>query len=98
MKSPHILNNKKGGFKQEIWVLNGSKKESQSQSSESGRATSHDFALTHQLGVEFCAVEREVDVEVDAVEGALRCVHTFEILLEVLAAEVGGECDDFLDA
>ena len=54
--------------------------------------------MTHQLGVEFCAVEREVDVEVDAVEGALRCVHTFEILLEVLAAQIRGESDNFLDA
>jgi hypothetical protein len=54
--------------------------------------------LTYQLGVEFRAVEREVNVKVDAVEGALRCVHAFEIFLEVLAAQIRGESDDFLDA
>lgn len=54
--------------------------------------------MTYQLGVEFRAVEGEVDVEVDAVESALRCVHAFKVFLEVLAAQVRGESDDFLDA
>ena len=54
--------------------------------------------MTNELGVEFRAVESEVDVEVNSVEGTLRRVHALKVLLEVLAAEVGGECDDFLDA
>jgi len=68
------------------------------ESSESGRATPHDFALTYELGIELCAVECEVDVEVNTVEGALGCVHALEIFLQVLAAQVGGESDNFLDA
>ena len=58
--------------------------------SEPRGATTHDFALADELGVEFGAVQGEVDVEVDAVEGALRRVHALEVFLEVLAAEVGG--------
>jgi hypothetical protein len=54
--------------------------------------------LADQLGVELGTVQREVNVKVDTVEGALRCVHALEVLLEVLATEVGGEGDDFLDA
>jgi hypothetical protein len=66
--------------------------------SESCRTSAHDFALANELGVEFGTVEGEVDVEVHSVEGTLRSVHALKVLLEVLAAEVGGECDDFLDA
>jgi hypothetical protein len=55
------------------------------QLSESRCAAAHDLALAHQLGVEFGPVQREVDVEVDAVECALRGVHALEVLLEVLA-------------
>ena len=66
--------------------------------SEPGRATAHDFALADELGVEFRAVEGEVDVEVDAVEGSLRRVHALEVFLEVLAAQVGGQGDDFFYA
>lgn len=66
--------------------------------SEPGRAATHNFTLADELGVEFRAVEREVDVEVDTVEGALGCVHPFEVFLEVLLGQVGGEGDDFLDA
>jgi hypothetical protein len=54
--------------------------------------------LANELGVEFGAVEGEVDIEVHAVESTLRRVHALKVLLEVLAAEVGGECDNFLDA
>ena len=54
--------------------------------------------MANELGVEFGAVEGEVDIEVHAVESALRRVHALKVLLEVLAAEVGGECDNFLDA
>lgn len=68
------------------------------ESSESGRATPHDFALTYELGIELCAVECEVDIEVNAVECALGRVHALEIFLQILAAQVGGESDDFLDA
>lgn len=55
---------------------------------EAGRAATHDLALTHELGVELRAVQGEVDVEVDAVEGALGSVHALEVLFEVLSAEV----------
>ena len=54
--------------------------------------------MTNEFGVELGAVESEVDVEVHSVESTLRSVHALKVLLEVLAAEVGGECDDFLDA
>lgn len=66
-------------------------------SPEPGRAPTHDFALADQLGVELAAVEGEVDVEVDAVESALRGIHTLEVLFEVLAAEIGSQGDDFLN-
>ena len=66
--------------------------------SEARGAAAHDFALADELGVELAAVEGEVDVEVDAVEGALRRVHALEIFFEIFAREVRGEGDDFLDA
>lgn len=65
---------------------------------EPGRAASHDFALAHEFGVELGAVEREVDVKVDAVEGTLGRVHALKVLLKVLPGEIGREGDDFLDA
>lgn len=49
------------------------------------RAAAHDLALADKLSVEFGTVERQVDVEVDAVEGALRGVHAFKVLFEVFA-------------
>jgi hypothetical protein len=55
---------------------------------KSRSAATHDFALTDKLGVEFRAVEREVNVEVDAVEGALGRVHAFKVLFEVFAREI----------
>lgn len=66
--------------------------------SETCGTSAHDFALTNELGVEFRAVESEVDVEVHSVESTLRRVHALKVLLEVLAAEVGSEGDDFLNA
>ena len=66
--------------------------------SETCGTSAHDLALANELGVEFGTVEGEVDVEVHSVESTLRSVHALKVLLEVLAAEVGGECDDFLDA
>ena len=54
--------------------------------------------MTDKLGIELAAVESEVDVEVDAVEGSLGGIHALEVLLEILAREVGGQGDDFLDA
>ena len=71
---------------------------SPTRSPEARGAAAHDLALADELGVELAAVEGEVDVEVDAVEGALRGVHALEVLLEVLAREVGRQGDDFLDA
>jgi len=65
--------------------------------SEASGAAAHDFALTHQLSVELRTIKCEVDVEVDAVKGTLRCVHALKVLLKVLARKVGGERDDFLD-
>ena len=65
--------------------------------SESCGTPAHNFALANKLGVELGAVEREVDVEVDAVEGALWGVHALEVLLEVLSRQVRSERDDFLD-
>ena len=50
-------------------------------SSESCSAASHDLALADKLGIEFRAVEGEVDVEVYTVECALRSVHAFEVFL-----------------
>lgn len=55
---------------------------------EPGRAATHDLALAHELCVKLGAVEREVDVEVDAVKSALRGVHAFEVLFEIFAREV----------
>ena len=66
--------------------------------SEASSAAAHDLALADQLGVELGAIESEVDVEVDTIERALWGVHTLEVLLEVLSAEIGGECDNFLNA
>jgi hypothetical protein len=54
--------------------------------------------LANELGVELGTVESKVDVEVHSVESTLRSIHALKVLLEVLAAEIGGECDDFLDA
>lgn len=56
--------------------------------SEPGRAATHDLALADKLGVELGAVEGEVDVEIDTVEGALGCVHPLEVLLEILPAQI----------
>lgn len=66
--------------------------------SESRRATTHDLALANQLSIEFGTVEREIDVEINSVECALRCVHALEVFLQILAAEIGSEGDDFLYA
>lgn len=52
---------------------------------ESRSAATHDLALADELGVEFGAVEREVNVKVDAVKSALRGIHAFKILFEVLS-------------
>lgn len=65
--------------------------------SEPRRAATHDLALADKLGVKLRSVEREVDVEVYAVEGALWGIHALEVLFEVLSRQVGGKCDDFLD-
>ena len=66
--------------------------------SESRRASTHNLTLAHELSVEFGAIERKVDIEVDAIEGALWCVHALEVLFEVLATKVGGESNDFFYA
>ena len=54
------------------------------QSSKPRRATTHDLALADELGVELGSVEREVDVKVYAIEGALRGVHALKVLFEIL--------------
>ena len=54
-------------------------------SSEASSAAAHNLSLAYKLGTELGAIQRKVDVEVDAVEGALRSIHSLEILLEVLS-------------
>jgi hypothetical protein len=44
-------------------------------------APAHDIPLTYQLRIKLAAVKRQVDVEIHTVEGTLRRVHPFEILL-----------------
>ena len=56
--------------------------------SETSRAATHDFALADELGVELGPVEREVDVEVDAVESALWGIHALKVLFKVLPGEI----------
>jgi len=51
--------------------------------SKSSCAMTHNFALADQLGVEFAAVEREVNVEINAVEGSLWRVHSLKVFLKV---------------
>lgn len=54
-------------------------------SSEPCNASAHDFALTHQLGLEFAAVESEVNIKIDSIEGALGRINALTVLLEILA-------------
>lgn len=65
---------------------------------EAGAAATHNLALADQLGAKLGAVEGQVNVKVDTVEGALRRVHALKVFFEVLARQVGREGDDFLDA
>lgn len=65
--------------------------------SESSRAATHDLALADKLGVEFGPIKRKVNVEVDAIESALGCIHAFEVFFEVLPGEIRGECNNLLD-
>lgn len=65
---------------------------------EAGTAATHDLALANQLGAELRTVEGQVDIKVDPVKGSLWRVHTLKVLFEVLARQVRGEGDDFLDA
>ena len=53
--------------------------------SEPGCAATHDFTLADKLGVEFRAIERQVDIKVYTVESSLRGVHALEVLFEVLS-------------
>ena len=53
--------------------------------SEPGGTTAHDLALADQLSVEFRAIQRKVDIEVDSVEGSLRRIHALKVLFEVLS-------------
>lgn len=64
---------------------------------ESSSTPTHNLALAHELCVELAAVEGKVDVKVDAVEGALGRVHSFKVLLEVLAGKVRRQSHDFFD-
>lgn len=65
---------------------------------ELGAAATHNLVLANQLGAEFTAVQREVDVKVHPVEDALWRIHALEVGLEVLAREVRGEGNDLFDA
>jgi hypothetical protein len=66
--------------------------------SEARSTSTHDLALTHELGVELGTIKREVNVKINAVKCTLGRVHAFEVLFQVLAAKVGRESDNFLDA
>ena len=66
--------------------------------SETGSAATHDLPLTDEFSAELGPVQSQVNIEVDSVESALRGVHALEVLLEVLAAEIGCEGDNLLDA
>lgn len=66
--------------------------------SEPRSAATHYFTLADQLGAELGAVQCQVDVEVHPVKCALGRVHALEVLLEVLAGEIGCQGNDFLDA
>jgi hypothetical protein len=59
-----------------------------SELSETGSAATHHFTLADQLSIKFGSVKREVYVEIDAIEGALRRIHAFKVLLKVLAGQV----------
>ena len=49
------------------------------------RTTSaHDLALADKLRIELTPIEREIDIEVNTVEGPLRRVHPLKVLLQVL--------------
>jgi hypothetical protein len=48
--------------------------------SEPCSAPAHNLPLTYQLRIKLAAVKRQVDVEIDTVEGTLWRVHPFEIL------------------
>jgi hypothetical protein len=65
---------------------------------EARSTSAHDLTLAHEFGVELGSVKREIDVKVNTVKCALRRVHTLEVFFEILAAEIRGESDDFLDA
>lgn len=54
-------------------------------SSEFGSAPAHNLTLANQFSIELTAIEREVDIKVHAVEGALGRVHPLEILFQILA-------------
>ena len=52
---------------------------------EFGSASAHNLALADELGAEFTAVQREVDVKVYTVEDSLRGIHALKIGFQVLA-------------
>jgi hypothetical protein len=66
--------------------------------SEARSTSAHDFALAYELGVELGTVECEVNVKINAVKCTLGCIHALKVFFKVLAAEVRGESDHFLDA
>ena len=63
--------------------------------SETRSAATHDLPLADEFGTELGPVQRQVDIEVDSVEGSLGGVHALEVLLEVLAGQVRGQGDNF---
>jgi hypothetical protein len=65
---------------------------------EFSTATAHNLILTDQLGAEFTAIQGEVNVKVNPVEDTLWGVHTLEVGLQVLARQIRGESNNFLDA
>jgi NRAMP (natural resistance-associated macrophage protein)-like metal ion transporter len=56
--------------------------------SKTTRTLAHNLTLAHQLSIKFATVKGQVDVEVHAIKGPLRCVHAFEVFFEVLPGKI----------
>jgi hypothetical protein len=56
--------------------------------SESCSAAAHNLSLADQLCAELGTVESQVDIKVNTIEGTLRRIHSFKILLKILPGEI----------
>lgn len=69
-----------------------------SHSSKPSTTPPHHIALTHQLGIKLASIQRQVNVKIHAVKSPLRRIHALKVLLQVLARQIAGQCDDLFDA